>query len=148
MLSAVSDPRPTLLSDTNLFAERFQPFIIDIAPDLLHVVPVRHDAVLKWIPDLEQPSELRRRLLADEDLALECAGQDAQVFWAADERGEVAFWHVVAREPGPDGARPVVEHDGRVVQRLGHGVSAGCTPGLYVCAGSKLSGEALVGDVE
>ncbi|KAB5549409.1 hypothetical protein GE09DRAFT_173456 [Coniochaeta sp. 2T2.1] len=52
--------------------------LVHIRPYLLHVVPVRHDAVLERVPDLQQAPELRRRPLADEHLALERARQHAQ----------------------------------------------------------------------
>lgn len=71
--------------------------------------------MLERVADLEQAPQLRGRLLADKDLALERARQDAEVLGAAHKRGEVALGQVVAREAGPDGARAIVEDDRRVV---------------------------------
>lgn len=111
---------PAVYRNTHLFAEGLEPLSVHVLPDLLHVIPVRDDAVLKRVPDLQQTPELRRRLLPDKDLALERAGQDTQVLGTADERGEVALWQVVAREAGADGAGAIVQDDGRVVQRVRH----------------------------
>lgn len=76
--------------------------------------------MLERIPDLQQPAQLLR-LLPDEDVALERAGQHARVLGPPDEAREEAFGRVLAREARADGAAAVVEHDWRVVQRVGHG---------------------------
>lgn len=67
----------------HLFAEGAELLCIDVAPDALHVVPVCHDAVFHRILDFEEATELLGAS-ADEDVALESARHDADVFGAAD----------------------------------------------------------------
>lgn len=111
-------------SQPHLLTQRLQTLIVHISPDLLHVVPVRDNAVLQGVPDLQQPPELRRGLLPDEDLTLQCASEYSEVLGPSHEGREVAFWQVVASEAGSYRAGPVVQDYGRVVQGFGHLVSA------------------------
>lgn len=77
--------------------------------------------MLERVSDLEQPSQLCRRLLPNKDFALQCSGQYAEVLWPPYKGREVAFWYVISSEAGSDGAGPIVEHNGRVVERVCHG---------------------------
>lgn len=68
---------------THLLAQRAQLLRIHPVPDLLHVVPVGHDAVFHGVLDLEQTAELLGAL-ADEGLVFQRACEDSDVFGAAD----------------------------------------------------------------
>jgi len=133
------------------FTKGFEAFIVNVAPDLLHIIPVCDDSMLERVSDLEQPSQLRRRLLPNKDLALQCSSQYAEVLWPPYKGGEVAFWYVVSSEAGSNGAGPIVEHNGRVVERVCHGASK-----VWVCrrdveldwpdtSGGKVLGKPVVG---
>ena len=73
VLAGCVSARPPGFEERYLFAIRFQPLFIHICPNLFHVVPICDDAVLQRIMNLEQPTKLSGRLLADENISLECA---------------------------------------------------------------------------
>ena len=94
-----------------LFAERLQLVLaVDVLPDPLHVVPVRHDAVLHRITDGQKPAVFLG-FGSDEEVAFEGSGHDPGVFRSADEVRKVAFRNLVSGESGLDDAGPVVDDD-------------------------------------
>ena len=79
---------------------------------LLHVVPVRHDAVLDRVLE-RQHAALALRLVADVGVLLVHADHDARVLGAADDGREDGARRVVAREAGLAHAGAIV-HDERL----------------------------------
>ena len=75
-------PPPLLLLKKNsvygtyLLTRSLQPLRIDKLPDPLHIIPIRHDAVLERIPDLQQSSQLLRPL-PNEHIPLQCTREHA-----------------------------------------------------------------------
>lgn len=55
----------------------------DVTPDLLHVVPILHHAVLHRVLQLQDALEFFS-LLADESILLNCCKHDSLVFRSAD----------------------------------------------------------------
>jgi len=108
------------ISKSYLLTQRLKLVRINILPNPLHIIPVRDNAMLEWIPDLEQTPQFLRPV-ADEDVAFQTACEDARVFGPADEGGEEAFGQVFAGVACADGAAAVVDYDGRVVE-VGHGL--------------------------
>lgn len=103
-----------------LLAQHLEALLVDVAPDPFHLVPVRHDAVLQRVVDLEQAAQVRGRARANEQVALERARQHAQVLGPAHKGREVAFRKVFAREARADGARAIVNDHGDVVEAFRH----------------------------
>jgi hypothetical protein len=83
-----------------------------VVPDLLHVVPVGHDAVLDRILERENAT-LGLRLVADVAVLLAHAHHHAGLARAADDRGEDRARGIVAGEARLDHARAVIAHKSR-----------------------------------
>lgn len=119
-----AEARQGVCVQSHLLTQRLQPLVVDVSPDLLHVVPVRDNAVLQGVPNLQQAPELCCRLLPNEHLALQRACEDSEMLGPSHEGREVAFWQVVASEAGSYRAGPIVQHYWRVVQGVCHVIPA------------------------
>ena len=80
-----------------------------VVPDLLHVVPVGHDAVLDGVLE-GQDTALALRLVSDVRILLAHADHDAVVSRSTDDGRKHRLRGVVAREPGFHHPRPVIAH--------------------------------------
>ena len=80
-------------------------------PDLLHVIPVGHDAVLNGVLELEDAS-LGLGLVSHVDLLLSHAGHYSFVLGAANNRGEDGPGRVISGEPGLAHAGAVINNEG------------------------------------
>jgi len=103
-----------------LLTQRLQLIRINILPNPLHIIPIRHNAMLQRIFNLQQPPQLLRPI-PNERVAFEASSQHARVFGSADEGREVAFGQVLAGVACADGAAAVVDYYGCVVE-VGHGL--------------------------
>mmetsp|Transcript_94634 Transcript_94634/g.289492 ORF Transcript_94634/g.289492 Transcript_94634/m.289492 type:complete len:291 (-) Transcript_94634:9-881(-) len=81
-------------------------------PDLLHVVPIRHDAVLNRVLQ-GQDASLTLRFIANIRVLLVHANHDAWHLRAAHDGGEHSARRVVAGKTALDHAAAIVAHDGR-----------------------------------
>ena len=82
-----------------------------VVPDLLHVVPVGHDAVLDGVLE-RQDTALGLSLVADVGVLLAHANHDALVTRAAHDGGKHGAGGVVTGEAGLAHAGAVVDHQG------------------------------------
>merc|ERR1712051_1079730 len=91
-----------------------------VMPDLLHVIPVGHDAVLNWVLELED-APLGLGLVSNIDLLLSHAGHYSFVLGAADNRGEDGPGRVISGKSGLAHAGAVINNEGLdiVVTHLG-----------------------------
>eukprot|EP00962_Isochrysis_galbana_P018636 scaffold5373_cov103-Isochrysis_galbana.AAC.7 len=115
--------------DRVLLGRDAQLVVKGVVPDLLHVVPVCHDAVLDRVLKGEDAT-LRLRLVAHVRVLLAHADHHAGLAWAADDGREDGARGVVAREAGLAHAGPVVNHErsnvegGRTDKRWRRGTGA------------------------
>mmetsp|Transcript_88217 Transcript_88217/g.254421 ORF Transcript_88217/g.254421 Transcript_88217/m.254421 type:complete len:402 (+) Transcript_88217:395-1600(+) len=88
---------------------RADPQLIEegVVPDLFHVIPVGHDAVLDGVRE-RQDAAFPLRLLADVALLVVHADEDAAHLRPADDRREHGAWRVLAREARLDDAAAIV----------------------------------------
>ena len=126
------------IAKSYLLTQRLQLIRINILPNPLHIIPIRDNAMLQRVFDLQQSPQLLRPV-ANERVALEASGQHARVFGSADEGREVAFGQVLAGVACADGAAAVVDYYGCVVE-VGHGLE-----GLW--GGRAAQGEEVVADL-
>mmetsp|Transcript_15270 Transcript_15270/g.39697 ORF Transcript_15270/g.39697 Transcript_15270/m.39697 type:complete len:201 (+) Transcript_15270:994-1596(+) len=105
--------RVLLGSDTELVVE-------SVVPDLLHVVPVGHDAVLDRVLEREDAT-LRLRLVADVRVLLAHADHHAGLARAANDGREDGTRGVVTGEAGLAHSRPVVHNERGDLIIGGHG---------------------------
>uniref|UniRef100_A0A8W7PLU9 Uncharacterized protein n=1 Tax=Anopheles coluzzii TaxID=1518534 RepID=A0A8W7PLU9_ANOCL len=85
--------------DRVLFRSHAQLVVERVVPDLLHIVPVRHDAVLDRVLQ-RQNSALALGLIADVRVLLAHANHHALVTWTSDNRREHGTRRIVPGEPG------------------------------------------------
>ena len=83
---------------------------IDVGPDLLHVIPILHDAVLHGMSDVQQAAVLLR-LRADEDVSFQAAGHHSDVLRTPDVIRKVDLRNRITGKAGFDHARPIVDHN-------------------------------------
>jgi len=103
-----------------MLLRRYPQLVVErVVPDLLHVVPVRHDAVLDRVLEREDAA-LGLRLVADVRVFLAHADHDALVPRATDDGGEDGARGVVAREAGFDHPGAVIAHERGDFAFVGH----------------------------
>jgi hypothetical protein len=105
-----------------LLTQRLQLVSINVLPDPLHILPIRHDPMLEWVLYLQQPPQLLRSV-PNERISLQPSRQHPQMLRSADEGREVALGQILSSISSSDGAAAVVDDDGRVV-KVGHGIRA------------------------
>jgi len=82
-----------------------------VVPDLLHVIPVGHDAVLNGVLEGEDTA-LGLRLVTDVRVLLTHPNHDGLMARATDNRREHGAGSIVTSETGLDHAGTIVDHDG------------------------------------
>jgi len=82
-----------------------------VVPDLLHVVPVGHDAVLDGVLE-GQDTALGLRFIANVGVLLSHADHDTLVTGATDERGENSAGGIIAGETSFNHTGAVVDDKG------------------------------------
>jgi len=82
-----------------------------VVPDLLHVVPVGHDAVLDGVLEGEDAS-LGLGLVTHIAVLLTHTDHDTLMSWSADNRGEHGSWGIVASEASFAHSGPIVHDKG------------------------------------
>merc|ERR1719453_437691 len=75
-----------------------QLIVESMVPDLLHVIPVSHDAMLDWVLQ-SQHTTLTLCLVANVAVLLVHANHDARHLWAAHDGWEDGTWCIIACEP-------------------------------------------------
>lgn len=110
---------PNATQTTHLLAQDFQLIRINMLPNPLHILPIRHNPMLQRIPQLQQSPQLLCPV-ANKRVPLQSSCQHPCVFWAADVGGEEAFGEVFAGVARADGAGAVVDYYGGIVE-VGHG---------------------------
>ena len=92
-----------------MFLRSYAQFVLErVMPDLLHIIPVAHDAVLDRVLEGRDPS-LNLRLVADVKVLLPFL-QDVLITRATDDGWENGSWAVIARETGLVYAGSIVQN--------------------------------------
>ena len=103
-----------------MLLRRYPQLVVErVVPDLLHVVPVRHDAVLDRVLEGEHTT-LGLGLVADVGVLLVHANHDTRVLGAPHDGGEDGARGVVAREAGFDHPGAVIAHERGDFAFVGH----------------------------
>lgn len=105
--------------ETHVLAHCLQFLCVDILPYPLHVVPVRNYAVLQWIVDLQQPSQLLCPR-SDEDVTLQSSSKSSDMLGTADVGRKIALGQILACKARSDCSTSIVEHNGCVEESGAH----------------------------
>ena len=119
--------------DRVLLGRDAQLVVEGVVPDLLHVVPVGHDAVLDRVLEREDAT-LGLGLVTDVRVLLAHAHHHAGLARAADDRGEDRAGRVIAREAGLAHAGAVVHHESRDLV-ISHCLVVSCESVFDLCRG-------------